>query len=1182
MQTLGAMIRERRIGLNLTQAALAARVGASQVQVSCWETDKYQPSSSQLARLAATLGPLVPASTAMAATGRRAFPPLELGGFVTTEEHPGVGKLCGLDGDVASVGFFRSLSEPAQARDVPRNAVRSVRLATQTRCFFQGANDRWFVGRIGREIDGEYEVLLPDERAAFVPTARLYVRSSAPVEDPLEVLILGAQESPFLHDRRHALVACLVDQRATAHGMTGLLSARIDLYPHQVEVIRRVLEDPIQRYLLADEVGLGKTIEAGVILRQYLLDHAAAARAVVVVPPMLVGQWRRELDLKFDAFVRPNAVQLVATDDVGQLDESPECGLLIVDEAHHVAALAFAEDASSRERFNVFCRLARAAERVLLLSATPVLRHEQDFLAMLHLLDPQRYRLSEVDAFRRRVEKRQAVGRILRALREDVSNPTLIKLNLGSLRREFPDDARLAALADDVARAALESGEEPRRMAIRALRVHVSETYRLHRRMARTRRRSVEDGRGTVVAPRFDGSAKKATPLIEEYDVDERAEPVHDLLDTWRSSAAGSLPMVLPGEVDAAAAPRAALRGVFLSLFEIGGCSLELLAHAVACRRRLSVDSALHDELGEGRARALCDTPHFEGELKILDDILEVLAEPAGATRSEQMVQLARNVARAATASKPPKLAIFTSSTFVCRELVQCFTVAFGPAAVASHQRGRPAADVERDVARFRDAASECRYLIADRSGEEGLNLQNADIMVHFDLPWSPNRLEQRIGRLDRIGRARAIRARVCLGPDCEGSMYDAWYRVLRDGLGVFHSSIAALQFFVDEHLPELADRFFVGGAPALEAAVEPLRDAVAEEHARLGDQDAVDEIDALVADGRGRARGIAEFDARHEEIERATHGWVAEALKFSCTRDDVAGTVRYAPSMRSLVPADVLLDRFKPFLEGYSATFDREVCALQPTAALLRIGDAFVDAVAAYLTWDDRGQAFAIWRHVPSWPAEPGAEWLGFRFNYVIEADVDAAGSVLAELFGTAALSAVRRRADAWFPPRISTTYIDGDGKPVLAPMLLAVLDAPYVAVKDGGGDTNLAKEKVEIIASCVDPERWPTLCREACDASMGVLVESQEFRDACERSAAQARAELNVRVEQLRLRSADERQGDAPAAQSDDDCAAERRLGDALIDGILRPHVRLDSVGFLIVSGRSPPIARSSDGAR
>ena len=80
--------------------------------------------------------------------------------------------------------------------------------------------------------------------------------------------------------------------------MHGVISSVIDLYNHQIEVVRRVLEDPKQRYLLADEVGLGKTIEAGIIIRQYLLDHPEG-HVVVITPPLLRRQWMSELRQKF-------------------------------------------------------------------------------------------------------------------------------------------------------------------------------------------------------------------------------------------------------------------------------------------------------------------------------------------------------------------------------------------------------------------------------------------------------------------------------------------------------------------------------------------------------------------------------------------------------------------------------------------------------------------------------------------------------------------------------------------------------------------------------------------------------------------------------------------------------------------------------------------------------------------
>ena len=128
------------------------------------------------------------------------------------------------------------------------------------------------MGRVGRRCEGEYEVFFRQGVACFLPETSIHVRCFSPVEDPLEILIYKGHETPYFHDRRFRFVRSLIRQRAACRGMTGLVSSKIELLPHQVEVIRRVLQDPVQRYVLCDEVGLGKTIEAGVILRQFLLD----------------------------------------------------------------------------------------------------------------------------------------------------------------------------------------------------------------------------------------------------------------------------------------------------------------------------------------------------------------------------------------------------------------------------------------------------------------------------------------------------------------------------------------------------------------------------------------------------------------------------------------------------------------------------------------------------------------------------------------------------------------------------------------------------------------------------------------------------------------------------------------------------------------------------------------------
>ena len=90
----------------------------------------------------------------------------------------------------------------------------------------------------------------------------------------------------------------LLSQRAASMGMSAMPSSAVELEAHQIEVVRRILQDPVQRYLLADEVGLGKTIEAGVLIRQVILDAAEDALVLVIVPGPLVPQWRSELETK--------------------------------------------------------------------------------------------------------------------------------------------------------------------------------------------------------------------------------------------------------------------------------------------------------------------------------------------------------------------------------------------------------------------------------------------------------------------------------------------------------------------------------------------------------------------------------------------------------------------------------------------------------------------------------------------------------------------------------------------------------------------------------------------------------------------------------------------------------------------------------------------------------------------
>ncbi len=200
----------------------------------------------------------------------------------------------------------------------------------------------------------------------------------------------------------------------------GLLGARIDLLPHQLYIAKEVSERPLPRVLLADEVGLGKTIEACLILHR-LMVCGMAQRVLIVVPHALIHQWFVELlrrfNLSFRIFdeERCRAIeagdpgtnpfhddQLVLT-HIEFLAEHPERAaqalacrwdMLIVDEAHH---LHWSPDESSIE-YNIVEQFAGRIPRLLLLTASPEQMGIESHFARLHLLDPQRY--PDVESYR--------------------------------------------------------------------------------------------------------------------------------------------------------------------------------------------------------------------------------------------------------------------------------------------------------------------------------------------------------------------------------------------------------------------------------------------------------------------------------------------------------------------------------------------------------------------------------------------------------------------------------------------------------------------------------------------------------------------------------------------------------------------------------------------------------------
>ncbi|WP_293359809.1 MULTISPECIES: protein DpdE [unclassified Microcoleus] len=1103
---------------------------------------------------------------------------IDVGSLVRSPKNDmGIGKVVEVSHPDAIVEYFCSVKNRIR-KTVPLGLLQEARLQRQTRCYlWSTSHERWIIGRVydWDEDKLEYEIDLPDSQSLQAVEAELYVRCNIPIADPIDILAVKGQETPYFHDRRLAFVQSAIEQRAVSRGMTGLISANIDLYPHQVEVVRRVLEDPIVRYLLADEAGLGKTVEAGTILRQFLLDDANG-RAVVIVPKYLLEQWRQELENKFYLSHFADRVQLVSLSEINQISRNANLDFLIVDEAQELAAMANSSDRNQQQSFELCQKLAHKSKNLLLLSATPVIGREQDFLTMLHLLDPTTYRVDDLESFKAQVQNRQEIGQTLLDFRE-TTQPAVLQTKLAQLRTLFAKDDYLIGLAKELEKCLKTKEAEEKSRLIRTIRAHVRDTYRLHRRILRNRRDAVED----VI---FD----RDTVPKAEYDLnDEQWSEIQTVLDKWR-----------------AAAPKSSeYQRIFLLFFRASGTWLNVLERVVKARLQKKSSPELDREFGQSDTAILTRTALFSEERELLETLLNTVSkveegfDRLGLLRiailrflavalkvpreyhsnpRDLLSRIQQQIKRPIPGERFPKIAIFTSFTTTCQEIAENLAKIFGKKAIASHDTTKSADDVEANLHRFK-TEPHCFVLVCDRSAETGVNLQFIDWLVHFDLPWFPNQLEQRLSRVDRIGSKMGVQFCLFAGPDMPDSPHEAWFQVLKNGFDIFNKSISSLQFYAETKLIALEEKLFAEGAKGLSSEIESIKTEIEQEKIKIDEQYALDEIDILDDSASQYFEALDNCDARHKEMQRAAEGWLCQALHFKqIEHSSISGLVRYQPTQKTLIPSKDLTTRLVPYCQQYGS-YNRRIAYQNTDVVLYRTGEGLIDALGAYVRWDDRGQAFAMWRHDESWDAAEGKEWFGFQFNYSIQTDVQPAAQVLqAQNIENYNLKALQRRADALFLPIFETVYVDARSEQmslVEDAEVLAILQRGYKGKGGPNRDYNLSKNRTSLIDNFVDSLDWDDFCQKGRVVSEELLRGREAFVEMCNNSATSAAIQLENRVNQLQLRlnrlSKSEQLLESVLA---DEISTESLLSQAVLTGIRHPHLTLESVGFIVISGRAP----------
>ncbi len=1066
-----------------------------------------------------------------------------VGGFVWTSDEFGIGKLVELRDSVALVEVRRSVVSSEQ-HNYDATSIRRAYLPLQSRVYHE-RNGNWFLGRVlDRYVDdsgSSYLVKFPGFQPIELADDALAVRCLTPLEEPAVVLASWALEAQFLADHRDSALTALADARRLSRSLGGLLSASVELLPHQVEVVRRVTEDPIQRYLLADEVGMGKTIEACAIVCQTLLDKPDG-RVIVAVPASLLTQWGEELRTRFGISSDDQRVRLLGFDSLATVDNG-ECDLLVVDEAHHLVGRAAQLDSPEFARL---ARIASAAPRLLLLSATPVLADDDATLALLHLLDPYAFPLSDLDSLRNRLHLRQEYGRVLLGLDPDAP-AFLLQEVFADFRALAPDDPVGVALLFS-AEEAVSSGElEAIRRSVGALRDHITETYRLNQRLLRTRRGDVE---GWEIP-------RRSAEISSHAAADSRATDAWELLEDWRSQAQS----ILADSVDdpASADVERESADLFASLVEALSAGVDPFLAALReagqahsdLNRRIDIDGSLGrravqvGQNGNGSERAV-------GSARLIHDALKEFEGRHG---------------------KATRLVAFASDRSHVEEIPAELSRLRGYG-VAHPVTGRMSPDdVRASINQFWSAAAPA-VLICDRAGEEGLNLQGCQGIVHLDLPLDPLRVEQRIGRLDRIGRATgSIRHWIQAPSVSPASPWQQWLEMLSVGFGLFDRTIADIQFVLDDLLVSVRRDLLHGNLGDLDA-MGRVAAMLSEERRRLDEQFALDRLEMGESNAHELFSRLADAEKADRKFAKAMSGWWERVLHLDrYVPDDSAGdpfVLRWRNS--TLAPREPWEQEIESILDA-PLTYERDIALSRPGTRLVRSGNPLVEVLPRFLRYDDRGTAFATWRTDPRIPESIVGEWVGFRLTYAIELDADRIASALKDVSGVS-LGAVRRKADLLFAPWVETLFVDSSLEPVVDPELVKLLkrsyqkDGPYA----GAGDTNLADAR-SALANVLDPRRFAELCMAIKGRRFELIEARADYQERLEDSRESARNELSVKAVRLERRTAAQRR---EFGKEDMTWRAETAVIRAVTEGLEGQFARLDSVGLIVLSRDRPP-ARS-----
>jgi ATP-dependent helicase HepA len=624
--------------------------------------------------------------------------------------------------------------------------------------------------------------------------------------------------------------------------LSGLVGGRVSLIPHQLYIAEEVGQRFAPRVLLADEVGLGKTIEAGLIIHQQLVS-GRAQRILIVVPEPLMHQWLvemlRRFNLHFSIFDEERCQQADGENPFSQeqlvlvnlafLTEQPDWyeallaeqwDLMVVDEAHH---LDWQPEQASIE-YQCIEQLAQLIPGVLLLTATPDQLGHQSHFARLKLLDPDRF--YDYQAFVEEEQNYADVAETANLLLADQNLTVPHQQTLTQLLKES-DVANLLHQCNT-------DGNERRASARIELLNQLLDRHGTGRILFRNSRHSIKG---------FPQRKLLATPLVQP-------EPYQEQISDYLQSA-----------------PLAQLQ--------------------VSKRSKL----LFTPEVLYSLSHPMLHWTDIDPRINYLIDLLSSLRQE--------------------------KLLVICAHAQTAMDLEQALRVKQGIRAAVFHE-GLSILERDKAAAYFAQSEDSAQVLLCSEIGSEGRNFQFAHHMVLFDLPTNPDLLEQRIGRLDRIGQNQTIQIHVPYFEQSPSEFLFNWYL---HGLQAFEHTCITGRAVFDQFGAQLMD--LVLQEKWLFPAATQLIDASHHTHLALKHklETGRDKLLEIHSSGQGKAQALVRnIAAQDEQIELP---------QFMFQLFDVYGVAQddKADNAIALNPTEHMITGNFPCLpeDGTTVTFNRD-----------------------------------------------------------------------------------------------------------------------------------------------------------------------------------------------------------------------------------------------------------------